>query len=62
MDEAAPSATSASVARIREILAALPDEAARVEVLRSVLENRCRTCFDYDPRGQFWCCYQSRGD
>ncbi len=55
-----PKAASA-LSQIREILAALPDEAARVEVLEQVLEKRCRKCLDYNPQGQFWCCYDSRG-
>jgi hypothetical protein len=46
---------------IRVLLAALPDDAARALVLERVLENRCRKCLDYDPSGQFWCCYDSRG-
>lgn len=47
---------------INELLKALPDEATRVLVLETVLQHRCRTCLDYDPRGSFWCCYDSRGD
>ena len=54
--------TDTTVDAIRRLLEALPDEAARVEVLAKVLENRCRKCLDYDPNGQFWCCYESRGD
>jgi hypothetical protein len=49
------------VTAIRVLLAALPDDAARALVLERVLENRCRKCLDYDPSGQFWCCYDSRG-
>lgn len=47
---------------IQEILRGLPDDESRKVVLRSLLENRCRTCLDHDPQGQFWCCYDSRGD
>jgi hypothetical protein len=49
------------VTAILVLLDALPDDAARVTVLENVLKNRCRKCFDYDPSGQFWCCYHSRG-
>ena len=55
-------AAAAALTRVREVLDALPDEAARIEVLEEVLKNRCKRCLDYDPRGQFWCCYDSRGD
>lgn len=47
---------------ILKMLEALPDERTRIEVLEQVLKNRCRRCLDYDPQGQFWCCYESRGD
>lgn len=46
---------------IQKILQALPDEEARTTVLFALLTNRCRKCLDYDPQGQFWCCYDSRG-
>lgn len=46
---------------IRRFLAALPDEAARIEVLSALLDKRCRKCLDLNPSGQFWCCYDSRG-
>ena len=48
------------VTAIRVLLAALPDDAARVTVLGRVLENRCRKCLDYSPTGSFWCCHDSR--
>jgi len=32
------------------------------KMLEAVLKNHCRQCLDYDPEGQFWCCYDSRGD
>lgn len=46
---------------IQKILAALPDEDARKNVLFALLVNRCKQCLDYDPQGSFWCCYDSRG-
>lgn len=45
---------------IRAILAQLSEDDRKM-VLGSVLKNRCRKCFDYDPSGHFWCCYDSRG-
>lgn len=47
---------------IRKLLEALPSEDERKAVLAAVMKNRCPRCFDYDPQGQFWCCYDSRGD
>lgn len=49
-------------AAIRALFDALPDETARVEALREVMRDRCPRCFEHDPNGQFWCCYDSRGD
>lgn len=46
---------------IQNILAALPDEEAKKTVLFALLTNRCKKCLDYNPSGQFWCCYDSRG-
>jgi hypothetical protein len=46
---------------IRAILASLSDESDRQLVLMALLTNRCRKCLDYDPQGNFWCCYDSRG-
>lgn len=46
---------------IRKLLEPL-SENDRKAVLEYVLENRCRTCLDYSPSGDFWCCYDSRGD
>jgi hypothetical protein len=51
----------AAAATIKEILVGLPDEETRQVVLKSVMENRCPRCFDYNASGQFWCCYESRG-
>jgi hypothetical protein len=53
--------TGAAAAKIQAILSELPDEEARQLTLQSVMENRCPRCFDYNPRGEFWCCYESRG-
>jgi hypothetical protein len=47
---------------MRRLLDALPDEESRQVVLAALLTNRCRMCLDYNPRGAFWCCYDSRGD
>jgi hypothetical protein len=47
---------------IQRILEALPDEVSQKAVLSALLTNRCRQCLDHDPQGQFWCCYDSRGD
>lgn len=46
---------------IQKILADLPDEEAKKTVLFALLTNRCRRCLDYNPSGQFWCCYESKG-
>jgi len=46
---------------IQKILASLPDEEGRKDVLFALLVNRCKKCLDYDPQGSFWCCYDSRG-
>jgi hypothetical protein len=51
----------AVVEAIQEALTCLPDETSRKAALARVLENRCRTCLDYDESGSFWCCYESRG-
>ena len=45
---------------IMKIMATLPDEAARTTVLLALLTNRCWKCLNYDPQGNFWCCYDSR--
>lgn len=58
---ASQATTQGTINEIRRLLDALPDDAARVEALQAILENRCRKCLDYDPQGQFWCCYDSRG-
>jgi len=44
-----------------KIMTALPDDEARITVLSALLANRCRKCLEYDPQGDFWCCYDSRG-
>lgn len=46
---------------MKRLLDALPDEDDRKVVLAALLTNRCKQCLDYDPRGGFWCCYDSRG-
>lgn len=51
-----------AIEAIQKILESLPDEEARKEVLAFALKNRCKKCFDYDPSGNFWCCYDSRGN
>jgi len=51
-----------AVGRIQEALLQLPDEESRKQALEEIMKNRCRKCLDYDPSGQFWCCYESRGD
>jgi hypothetical protein len=53
--------TSAAAAKIQAILNELPDEELRQLTLQGAMENRCPKCFDYNPRGEFWCCYESRG-
>jgi hypothetical protein len=56
--------TQATIGEIRKLLASLSDdsdESTRIAVLEKVLVNRCRRCLDYDERGSFWCCYDSRG-
>ena len=50
------------VSRMQAELAALPDEAARIDALKRLTVNRCPKCFDFDASGNFWCCYESRGD
>lgn len=50
-----------AVTLIQEQLDKLPDDSERINVLEAVLKNRCRKCLDYDPSGNFWCCYESRG-
>lgn len=55
-------AESLAIGRIQEALLQLDDEPARIRVLEIVLKNRCRKCLDRDESGQFWCCYESRGD
>lgn len=52
---------SQTASRLRAVIDSLPDESARIEVLRALLVNRCPKCLDYDERGQFWCCHDSRG-
>jgi len=47
---------------IQKIMAMLPDEEARKFILWVLLTNRCRKCLDYDSSGNFWCCYDLRGD
>jgi len=47
---------------MQKTLAELPDEEARKEALSQLTEKRCPHCFDYDESGQFWCCYDSKGD
>ena len=47
--------------KIMNIMEKLPDEDSRQLVLTALLSNRCRKCLEYDPNGQFWCCYDSRG-
>jgi hypothetical protein len=54
-------AVAIAVGRIQEALDGLSED-ERKEALEKVLENRCRKCLDYNPSGQFWCCYESRGD
>jgi hypothetical protein len=53
----AETTAEATIREIRALLAALPDEALRREVLEAILENRCRKCLDVDSS---WCCYESR--
>lgn len=63
-DSPPPRTHQAAFDEIQRVLAGLPDEAARKDVLEALLVDRCRQCLDYDPnatRTGRWCCYDSRG-